>query len=581
MFMAQSLPGNSFQKPNGLIMFVLNFDYIQKLIENSLPDNSMSVLQCEIDGERTLITSKSIGSFDSYWLEHFQTAPSFTDGVSYYNNYLINQKSSLEYGITAIMIQPATSALSTVKSFTLVILFQLVAILCIVCFIIYRNTKKNINSVTMIMDTFSSVDLNESEMKNVYDFIQAAAAKTISQNQLLQDHLNRQRGIMIETFLRKLINGDYLYESDILQDMEELSLSINYKNYIAVLCMFMIPIKDSPSIAANLSIQSKQKLQNQLNLIFENNVWILDYDLSSVVILIGSDSDNVEIRKQIDSTFSNIKLPAPAYHYAGNFVHSLYDVSRSYKEARYVQNNISAPSESVSWYVNLYGNEVLYNYHFNLYTEQNLINQIMVGNTSNAEQLIDEIYQECIGHFTVSPKLIRCLSYDLYRLANHVLSLKKEQAGNDYIKLNQLFDKILLDDLASFSFYFDFIKKLCTSISDSYKKEKSNKYDSVIDSVITYIKENYCDLQLCVSNIAQHCGISTKYLSQIFKEQRHENISDYIEKLRIEKACELLKGTSLTINDISEQAGYTNPHTFRAAFKRCMHITPREYREML
>lgn len=580
MLMVQSLPGNSYQKPIGVILFVLNFDYIKKLMEDSLPDNSMAVLQCDINGKNTLITSKSTGSFDPALAKYYDTAASFPDGISYHQNYLISQQSAEEYGTTALMIQPATIALSAVRSFTMIIFLQLAAIACIVCYIIYRNTKSNINSVETIMDTFSSVNLNKTKMRNVFDYIRIAAAETINQNQLLQDHIDRQRNIMIEAFLRKLINGDYLYESDIILDMDELSISLNYEHYIALLCMLKLPKADSPSITADLSFQCKRILCAHINEKFKNDVYIVDYDLSSLVILIGSNLDTIDIRNQIDSTFTGVRLPVPLYNYAGDFVQTLYDISRSYKEARYVQNNVSTPSESVSWYMNLYDSHVLYNYQFNLYEENNLISQIMVGNIYNVERLLDEIYSNCMEQTNVSPKLVRCLSYDLYRLANHVLSLKKDDICNEYIELNQLFDTILLDDLTTFSSYFEFIKKICIDISESNKKEKCTKNNLVIDNVIAYVNENYSDIQLCVSNIAQHCGISTKYLSQIFKEQRRENISDYIEKLRIEKACEFLKGTSLSINDISEKIGYANPHTFRAAFKRCMYITPKEYREM-
>ncbi|WMJ85982.1 helix-turn-helix domain-containing protein [Anaerocolumna sp. MB42-C2] len=580
MLMSQSLPGNSYQKPTGVILFVLDFDYIKKLMADSLPDNSMAVLQCKIKGKQTQITSKSVGNFDPEWVRHFVTAKNLSDGVNYHQKYLINQKSADNYGITALIIQPANSALSAVKSFTMIIVFQLAAVILIAFFIMYRNAKCNINSVETIINTFSSVNLNESEMRNVYEYIQSAAAKTISQNQFLKDYIDRQKSILEEAFLRKLIHGDYLYESDIILDMEELSLSLNYKYYVAILCTLKLPIKDSPSIALNLSLQTKQTLRTHLTEVFNEDAFIIDYDLSSLVILVGTNLDQADVQNQIDSTFSCIKPLVPICYYADNFVRSLYDIPRSYKEARYIQNNISAPPESVSWYMNLYENNILYNYQYNLYAEQNLINQIMVGSTYNVEHLLDEIYTNCIGPSPVAPKLLRCLSYDFYRLANHVLSLKKEETEDEYIKLNQLFDSILPDDSATFFTYFDFIKQVCINISESNKKDNGNKNDSVINNVLTYISENYTDLQLCVSNIAEHCGISTKYLSQIFKEQRHENISDHIEKLRIEKACKLLKATSLTINDISEQVGYTNPHTFRAAFKRCMYITPRDYREM-
>ena len=56
-------------------------------------------------------------------------------------------------------------------------------------------------------------------------------------------------------------------------------------------------------------------------------------------------------------------------------------------------------------------------------------------------------------------------------------------------------------------------------------------------------------------------------------------MSVFIEKCRIEKACNLIKNTNMKIGDIAETVGYTSDVSFRRAFKKVTGISPGEYRE--
>ena len=53
----------------------------------------------------------------------------------------------------------------------------------------------------------------------------------------------------------------------------------------------------------------------------------------------------------------------------------------------------------------------------------------------------------------------------------------------------------------------------------------------------------------------------------------------YIEKLRIEKACHLIKNTDMKITEIAETVGYASGASFRRAFKKVTGVSPVEYRE--
>ena len=111
------------------------------------------------------------------------------------------------------------------------------------------------------------------------------------------------------------------------------------------------------------------------------------------------------------------------------------------------------------------------------------------------------------------------------------------------------------------------------------KRQGPQKYSAV--KIMNYIKEHYCDSELSVKQISCVLGYHEKYISNLFKETYHECLSAVIERLRIEKACDLLKNSNGKITDITEAVGYTSDVSFRRAFKKITGVSPSEYRERI
>lgn len=74
--------------------------------------------------------------------------------------------------------------------------------------------------------------------------------------------------------------------------------------------------------------------------------------------------------------------------------------------------------------------------------------------------------------------------------------------------------------------------------------------------------------------------LAPNYLSTLFKKETGETISDYTQKLRLEKAKNLLRTTNLNLNEIAAQVGYSDPKHFSKLFKKTFGIRPQDYRKM-
>ncbi|MBE5801395.1 MAG: helix-turn-helix domain-containing protein [Clostridiales bacterium] len=95
--------------------------------------------------------------------------------------------------------------------------------------------------------------------------------------------------------------------------------------------------------------------------------------------------------------------------------------------------------------------------------------------------------------------------------------------------------------------------------------------------VLQYISEHFTE-PLSLESTARALGISRIHLSHIFSQQLHINFRQYINNLRIDRACFLLRDPSYSISQIVYLCGYGNPRTFHRAFMAHCHMAPKQYR---
>ena len=82
--------------------------------------------------------------------------------------------------------------------------------------------------------------------------------------------------------------------------------------------------------------------------------------------------------------------------------------------------------------------------------------------------------------------------------------------------------------------------------------------------------QEFCD--------ANHYNLS--YLSRRFKQETGRTFREHVQKVRIEKCCELLSATDMTVSEIAQSVGYEDLQFFHSVFKKLLHMTPREYRKL-
>jgi AraC family transcriptional regulator, arabinose operon regulatory protein len=99
--------------------------------------------------------------------------------------------------------------------------------------------------------------------------------------------------------------------------------------------------------------------------------------------------------------------------------------------------------------------------------------------------------------------------------------------------------------------------------------------ESIIDMMVANIHENYS-----LEQLASHMKMSKFHFSRRFKQTTGYSPMEYFNRLKIQKACELLDTSSLDIKDISDYLSFSNPFYFSEVFKRIVGLAPRKYRNL-
>ncbi|HOJ10449.1 MAG TPA: response regulator [Clostridiales bacterium] len=95
--------------------------------------------------------------------------------------------------------------------------------------------------------------------------------------------------------------------------------------------------------------------------------------------------------------------------------------------------------------------------------------------------------------------------------------------------------------------------------------------------ILQYVNENYCK-DTSLSDISEIFTVNPSYISQLFKKQTGITFTEYLTNLRVGHACNLLKSTCFSINEIAEKAGFNDYYYFTRVFKKVTGMTPTHYR---
>jgi transcriptional regulator GlxA family with amidase domain len=102
---------------------------------------------------------------------------------------------------------------------------------------------------------------------------------------------------------------------------------------------------------------------------------------------------------------------------------------------------------------------------------------------------------------------------------------------------------------------------------------RTQKMLEIFEHINAHYKEN-----IRVEELAAIAGFSTSHFRRVFKSLAGKTPSHYIQTLRVEEACRLLKKHTMNVDMIAAEVGYSDIKHFYSVFKRITGRLPKEFR---
>ncbi|SDC16265.1 two-component system, response regulator YesN [Paenibacillus sp. UNCCL117] len=112
------------------------------------------------------------------------------------------------------------------------------------------------------------------------------------------------------------------------------------------------------------------------------------------------------------------------------------------------------------------------------------------------------------------------------------------------------------------------------------EEKRRGKPKNVIERIRALIEQRYAD-NLQINDIAKEVFLSPTYMCLLYKQETGETINEFMTKVRIEKAKELLSDPRNKFYEVCFQVGYADPSYFSKLFKKYVGLTPSAYRDQM
>ena len=211
------------------------------------------------------------------------------------------------------------------------------------------------------------------------------------------------------------------------------------------------------------------------------------------------------------------------------------------------------------------------------YSPDYLYHLMMEYREDEVKRYFKQLSDDLSNDSTVTMDFFRGFTLEiLSNLMNIIRTLKlpsQEFIGD----ADQLFKKLFLQ--SSMEKTLAWLREIALEIIQ-FQKRKINRQASLIDQIIHYAAENY-NTPLSLKVLAYHFNISSPYLGRLFKQETGESFPVWLNKLRLNKAEEMMKKENLTATQAALEVGYTNSSYFFSLFKKYRGINPGEFLDSL
>lgn len=370
----------------------------------------------------------------------------------------------------------------------------------------------------------------------------------------------------LKSFLTKLISG-----FDITMEEEKINEIFPYKSFLLLGTNLKRPINNNSSLLRSIFSEiCKHNFETvtYYEITTDTNLFLFlinfnlgnEHDILNKINTIFKNTPN-KFSKMffvVSKTFNNIYKLRDIY---------LHDFKPLLRYKFYLRNKTIIYSEDIT------KSNSKDKFDFKYYSDQ-----VYMLNIDAALNYLKNYILFCIDNITTDEFELKTLFQNsLYSIINILdeLNFDVEEINNSKREYFQKIDDVeYADELLNF---VDILKKKFNELLEIQKTSFNNH---MIGKIIEYICAHYSD-QLSLKELSDRFHFNYYYLSSYFSAHNKECFSEYLNKIRVEKASKLLSDGSIPVSEISYMVGYSDHSYFCKVFKKLKKITPSKYRKFI
>jgi AraC-like DNA-binding protein len=208
--------------------------------------------------------------------------------------------------------------------------------------------------------------------------------------------------------------------------------------------------------------------------------------------------------------------------------------------------------------------------------EPALLLALRQGNKAEARRHINRLLIAMIhqagGNLDLIKGLFMELVVTMYRTALELGGEAESLLGKNYEALMRIAH---IDNEKQLS---DWLASMLDRLMDSIHRHSPSSVPFQLYTAVQYLQANLAK-RMTRDEAARIAGMSPSHFSREFKKQYRHCFSEYLNRLRVDAACELLTRTDQKLVEISMNVGFNDQSYFTNVFRRLMGITPLQYRQ--
>jgi two-component system response regulator YesN len=409
--------------------------------------------------------------------------------------------------------------------------------------------------------------------------IMQKASLTINKRQLWQFNLStNEETESINTFMRNLVHGKFLEPSKISLVLDKFAIVLKEDRLLMMICKLDLgPDEErSSEMSIDNDIDTIRLLAGYINNEIKDKYssYSFVYSRDTIISILNAPDDD---QKDLNTVCTDI-IEKISSNYGANLWFLKSAVFDSYAKIADIFSDIMKYSQycfykepNHMYKTGDFGESIsnldLDYKHLNRFVEANEFDKLREYVIQTITALISEAkYPE--------PYVLKKTIIEIYNFIIH----KLPEAGINTAELSQnkfnYFRNI--ENSSSLSLLTLLFSDILNQIQVHVNNFKYNKYGLTLNCVLNYMKNNYSE-NISLTLMAEHFHLNKNYLCQLFKQKTGEHFNDYLIKIRIEKAKEMLRQSDQNISVVCELVGFSNPSYFAKIFKEIVGMKPSEY----